>query len=130
VKRALLVLFVIALAGCQGDPTDPLDEFRDAHGRLSGLVTIGPNCPVGDCPTPAEAYRQRKVLVYNAARTRLLHTVDLDARGFYLIDLGPADYVVDIRGVGLDHSKDVPKTVTIKANNVTRLDITIDTGLR
>lgn len=128
-KRSLLILAVL-IAACQGDPTDPLDEFRSSFGRLSGLVTIGPNCPVGDCPTPLEAYRQRKILVYDAAGTRLLHTVDIDTRGFYLIDLRPADYVVDIRGVGIDHSKDVPRTVTIKANIVTRLDIAIDTGLR
>jgi hypothetical protein len=123
VKRALFVLAVM-LAGCQGDPTDPLEEFRDAHGRLSGLVTIQPE------PASVDAYRQRKVLVYDAPGSRLLHTVDLDTRGFYLIDLGPGTYVVDIRGVGLDSSPDVPKTVTIKANVVTRVDIAIDTGVR
>ena len=130
-KRALLILIAV-LAACQGNPTDPFDELRKATGRLSGLVTIYPTCPVEPCPTPAppDVYRQRKILVYDAARTRLLHTVDLDSRGFYLIDLVAGNYVVDINRIGIDRSADVPKTITIKANNVTRLDITIDSGLR
>ena len=131
--KRLLAVVALVLA-CQGNPTDPTDESQKPHGRLSGLVTIGPNCPVErpdqPCPTPPEAYRERKVLVYDAARSRLLHTVDLDTRGFYFIDLVPAGYVVDIKKIGIDRSSDVPKTVTIKANNVTRVDISIDTGLR
>jgi hypothetical protein len=72
----------------------------------------------------------RKILVYDEAHTRLLFTVDIDTQGLYFIDLVPARYLIDFRGLGLDHSDDVPKIVEIHANVVTTLNISIDTGLR
>ncbi len=130
-KRAL-ALALLTLAACQG-PTDPEQDNRP-RGRLAGLVTIGPNCPVEQvgqpCPTPPSAYSLRKILVFDETRSRQLFTVDIDSRGLYAIDLVPGTYVIDIKGVGLDRSSDVPKTITIKANLVTRVDINIDTGLR
>ena len=59
-----------------------------------------------------------------------LATVDIDSQGLYVIDLAPAKYTVDIRKVGIDRSGDVPKVVEIRANTVTKLDISIDTGIR
>lgn len=125
-KRIVLVL--LFSIGCN-NPTDP--EMAMPRGRLSGLVTIGPNCPGPQpCPTPPSAYRERKVLVFNSDRSRLLFTVDIDSMGFYLLDLGAATYVVDIRGIGVDTTRDVPRTVQIRASQVTRVDINIDTGIR
>jgi hypothetical protein len=97
-------------------------------------VKIGPNCPVeqpgNPCPTPPSAYSLRKVLIYDEQKTRLLFTVDIDSQGLYFIDLLPGRYLVDLKRAGLDHSSDVPKVVDIRANVVTALDISIDTGLR
>ncbi len=133
VRTATLIFAFALIAACNHSPTAP-DEASLPHGRLSGLVTIGPNCPVESatqpCPTPPDAYAARKVLVFSKGRASLLFTVDIDSRGFYWIDLAPADYVVDIRGVGIDRSSDVPANVSIKANNITQFDIRIDTGLR
>jgi hypothetical protein len=132
-SRYLIPIGIILQLACHS-PTSPDDARSQTHGRLSGVVTIGPNCPVETvgqpCPTQPSAYALRKVLVYDAQKSRLLFTVDIDSQGFYLIDLLPAKYVVDIKGVGLDRSKDVPATVEIHTNTVTRLDISIDTGLR
>ena len=130
-KRALLLALAIAAFGCES-PTDP-DPLPGNTGRLSGLVTIGPNCPVaqGNCPTPASAYDLRKILVYNAARERLLHTVDIDSRGAFLIDLpAPNTYVIDFRGSAADRTADLPKSVMVRPANVTSLSIAIDTGIR
>jgi hypothetical protein len=97
-------------------------------------VKIGPNCPVeqagNPCPTPPSAYTLRKILVFDEKRTRLLDTVDIDTQGLYFIDLAPARYLVDIKGVGLDRSADVPKVIEIHASSVNTLNISIDTGLR
>jgi len=124
------LLIVIA---CNNSPTDPKNQ-PDVHGRLAGLVTIGPNCPgpstTQPCPTPPSAYTLRKILVYDEQGSRLLHTVDIDTQGLYVIDLAPAKYLVDMKGVGIDRSSDVPKVVDIHANAVTTLNISIDTGLR
>lgn len=132
-KQILGVAALLLLAcGHNNSPTDPLESVRS--GKLVGLVTIGPNCPgpetTNPCPTPPSAYASRKVLVYDAAHTKLLDTVDIDNGGFYSIDLVPNSYTVDLKPNGVDKSADVPKQVTIKANETTRIDIAIDTGIR
>ena len=134
-RRTLALLSFVVLAACHGDsPTSPSDPATLPHGTLEGVVTIGPNCPVetqtNPCPTPPSAYALRKVLVYDQAKTKLLVTVDIDEHGLYLVALTPGKYVVDLKPAGIDRSSDVPANVTIQANNVTKLDIRIDTGLR
>jgi hypothetical protein len=115
-------------------PTSPTDPSSLPHGHLTGVVTIGPNCPVetetNPCPTPPSAYALRKILVFDEKRTRLIATVDIDEHGFYLIALVPGKYVVDLKPAGIDRSGDVPANVTIVNNAQTKLDIRIDTGLR
>ena len=133
VKRTLALLAtLLAFAACNHDsPTEPVLQ---TFGRLSGNVTIGPNCPVeqsnNPCPTPPGAYATRKVQVYDATQSRLLHNVDIDQQGTYLINLAPGDYVVDLKPNGIDKSPDVPAKITIRANLVTKVDIRIDTGIR
>jgi len=132
-RCAIALLIVLAACHDGSSPTEP-DATPAVHGRLSGVVTIGPNCPVetatSPCPTSPGAYEQRKVLVMNEAGTALLHTVDIDSQGAYLVDLPPARYTVDVKKVGVDRASGVPAVVEIKANTVTKLDISIDTGLR
>jgi hypothetical protein len=132
--RRIVVLFVLlAFAGCHGGgPTEP-SSGSGPRGRLAGIVTIGPFCPVTTtqpCPTPPSAFTERKVLVYNEAGTQLLFTVDIDTFGVYLIALQPGRYLIDIKKVGADRSADVPAVVTIEKNLTTPFDIHIDTGIR
>ena len=133
VVRALAFLVILAACHNGDSPTDPAASTQ-AHGRLAGVVTIGPNCPGPEtptpCPTSPDAYAARKVLVYNEARTTLLATVDIDSQGAYVIDLAPAKYTVDVKKAGIDRASGVPAVVEIKANTVTKLDIAIDTGIR
>jgi hypothetical protein len=133
VLRHLIILLIATAFGCHS-PTEPGAGNASVHGRLAGVVTIGPNCPVesttNPCPTQPEAYRLRKILVYNEAKTMLLYVVDIDSQGLYFIDLAPAKYTVDLRGAGIDRSKDLPQTVEIHANAVTTLNVSIDTGIR
>ena|SRR5256885_8956128 len=135
VVRSAIAFFLILTACHNGDsPTDPRSSSSQDYGRLSGVVTIGPNCPgpttTQPCPTPPGAYAERKILVFNEAGSKPIATVDIDSQGLYVIDLAPAKYTVDIRKVGIDRSGDVPKVVEIRANAVTKLDIAIDTGIR
>ena len=133
-KRLAAIAVFLALAACHGSssPTDPAASLP--HGRLSGTVTIGPNCPgpttTAGCPTPPDAYAQRKILVYDAAKTKLINTVDIDSQGLYTILLLPGMYTIDLKRVGIDHTGDLPATVTIQANGTTVLNVNIDTGIR
>ena len=135
-NRVAVALALAVLLACNkgSSPTALSDPASLPHGRLSGVVTIGLNCPVesdtNPCPTPPSAYALRKIVVYDQAKTKLIATVDIDEHGLYLIDLPPAKYLIDLKGAGIDRSGDVPTTVTIQNNVVTKLDINIDTGLR
>jgi hypothetical protein len=128
-----LVLLIALTAGCHS-PTSPDDGTPSQHGRLSGIVTIGPNCPgpqtPNSCPTQPSAYAARKILVYTETKSRLLFTVDIDSQGAYFIDLAPAKYTIDLKPSGIDHTSDLPKVIEIRVNTVTRLDVNIDTGIR
>ncbi len=132
-RPASLLFVVLIVAACSNSPTAPTNQAA-VYGRLAGVVTIGPNCPVEregqPCPTPPSAYTLRKVLVYDEQHAQLLHTVDIDTQGLYSINLAPGKYLVDLQRLGLDRSADVPKVVEIHANSVTSLNIAIDTGLR
>lgn len=130
VKRALLFIS-LALMSCSG-PTETDDSLNRPRGSLTGLVTIGPNCPAAQepCPTPMSAFDDRKVLVFNESRSRMVATVAINGLGFYRVDLLPGKYVVDYKGIGMDRTSDVPKTVSINTFVGTRLDIRVDTGIR
>ena len=131
--RPLIPLLLVAALACHGS-SSPTNPSNQPHGRLAGIVKIGPMCPVeqegSPCPTPPSAYSTRKVLIYDEQRTRILFTVDIDSQGLYVIDLVPGRYVVDLKQNGIDRSGDVPKVVDIHANTVTNVDISIDTGIR
>jgi len=139
-QRSPLAAALLAILIACHSPTSPTDGKSAGgtteHGRLSGIVTIGPNCggPQRDdtpCPTQPSAYAARKILVYNEAKTNLLFTVDIDSQGRYLIDLAaPAKYTVDLKPNGIDRTSDLPKVVEIQPNTVTRVDVNIDTGIR
>ncbi len=119
--------------GCNS-PTAPVDTTAKVYGRLSGLVKIGPICPVeregNPCPTPPSAYAARKILVMDERGTKILFTVDIDGQGLYVIDLAPAKYRIDLKPLGIDRSSELPAVVEIHANSVTTLNVNIDTGLR
>jgi hypothetical protein len=131
VLKSVAVFALLAIA-CGGSPTEPAD--MGPRGLLYGVVTIGPNCPVEQagqpCPPPPDAFKVRKVLVYDEARTKVLFTVDLDSGGSFSISLRPGKYTVDMKPNGIDKTSGVPAVVTITANTDVRLDIQVDTGIR
>ena len=131
--RYVIALAVVVQLGCTS-PTAPVVTTKKVYGRLSGLVKIGPICPVeqenNPCPTPPSAYAARKILVMDEQGTKELFTVDINSQGAYVIDLVPARYLIDLKRAGIDRTSDLPKVVEIQANSVTTLNVSIDTGLR
>jgi hypothetical protein len=136
VAIAIVFLFLVtaSIMACHS-PTSPNDSVTvTEHGRLSGIVTIGPNCPgpetTNPCPTPPSAYAARKILIYNETKSSLLFTVDIDSQGLYVIDLVPAKYTVELKPSGIDKTSELPKVVDVTANSITQLNVNIDTGIR
>lgn len=111
-----------------------VDKLSKQKGVLTGHVTIGPLRPVerpGD-PTdiPPEVYDARKVMVYDRSGKNLVKRVDIGHDGRYRVELPPGVYVVDINRLGIDRSREVPRTIEIRAGEVVTIDIDIDTGIR
>jgi hypothetical protein len=103
------------------------------NGILTGNVTIGPLCPVEPCTvTPdqlAAVYAARRIVVSDAGGSVIAKAVP-DPNTGYTISLKPGNYTVDIMHQGIDRSPVLPKTISIRAGEKIRLDISIDTGIR
>jgi len=102
---------------------------------LQGAVTIGPLVPVVGPgvvePTPGpQVFAERKIVLFDAKGKRELQQVDIQDDGTYLVELLVGTYVVDINRLGIDHGSGLPATVEIRQNQITILDIDIDTGIR
>ena len=48
----------------------------------------------------------------------------------YRVSLPPGSYRAELDRRGIDTSRDLPRTVTVQAGQTTRLDVSIDTGIR
>jgi hypothetical protein len=104
----------------------------NTSGTLAGKVTIGPLCPVEPCTISREqiiaAFAARPITISTAGGT-LVGSVTADPDTGYTISLRPGTYVVDTPHSGVGGSN-LPKTVTIRAGETVRFDISIDTGIR
>jgi hypothetical protein len=106
-------------------------------GFLEGKISIGPICPVEkDPPEPgclptAETYKAYPVSVWTSDGRRKITLLKPSMDGSYKTDLEPGKYLIILetgrRNIG---SSNLPVEVTIKSDNVTTLNIDIDTGIR
>ena len=123
-----IILGIVLAAGCASAPQVP--------GILSGHVDIGPLVPVSRVgvpdPTPSpEMYAAWKIVVLSEDGKRELARVDIGPTGDYQVQLSAGTYVVTakpVSGSGLGAQQ--VQTVNIIQDLTTRLDISIDTGIR
>jgi hypothetical protein len=106
-------------------------------GFLEGKISIGPICPVEkDPPEPgclptAETYKAYPVSVWTSNGRRKIIQINPELDGSYLTDLEPGNYLIILEtGRSNIGSSNLPVEVTIKSDNVTTLNIDIDTGIR
>lgn len=126
-KLLRILLVGLWLAACAPMPKET--------GALQGRVTIGPLVPVVQEgvpePTPApEVYALRQIVIYKTDGKTEVARADINAQGNYEITLPVGTYVVDINRIGIDHAAGLPGEVDIHADQVTVLDVDIDTGIR
>ena len=108
-------------------------------GLLQGRVLVTPTSSVEQPGTEGTLvcsfYDIRKIVIYDESGEELIYTVDIECNADeqyarYRVELEPGVYMIDINRIGVDHSRDVPKIIEIISGFTTRLDITIDTGIR
>lgn len=103
-------------------------------GMLSGVVTIGPVCPVEregvPCDIPPEVYTSRSIIVHSEDGKTEVTRRNFNVDGTYEFSLEPGSYIIDIAKTGIDSSSDLPKEILIKSGEVLELNFDIDTGIR
>lgn len=127
IKILQIILVSLLVAACTPMP--------QASGILRGHVTIGPLVPVqreGEPdPTPApEVYAARQIVIYKTIGKTEVARVEIDTQGNYEIILPVGTYFVDINRIGIDSAAGFPVEVDIIADQITILDVDIDTGIR
>jgi hypothetical protein len=125
----ILFLSLILFAGC--------DKSDGNHGFLSGVISIGPICPVekippdpGCLPT-AETYKAYPVSVYSSDGKTKITQLNPSLDGSYTSEIPDGNYLVILEkpqnNIG---GSNLPATVSINSKDTTKLYINIDTGIR
>jgi hypothetical protein len=82
-------------------------------------------------PTPnPEMYAARQIVIFDQRGQKEIARASINVAGDYEIALPEGTYVVDINHSGIDFAEGLPAQVDIRPNEVARLDIAIDTGIR
>ncbi len=130
-RKLILFLLPVILAACA------LPGGSRPTGTLEGKVTVGPLTPMMrvDQPTatpPPQVFTSRGLAIYKSDGKTLVKRLAFSPDGSYRVDLPEGAYVVDLdhEKNPIEHAGGLPAQVTIKAGQVTRLDVDIDTGIR
>jgi hypothetical protein len=130
-----LVDEIVAMAPPDEPTAIPPPVPAQPLGYLEGQVSIGPLQPVERVgvppPTPSPAVCTSRGLLVSATDTgAAVVQFALQRDCTYRVALPPGSYRVELDRHGIEFSKDLPRTVTITAGQTTRLDLSIDTGIR
>lgn len=139
--RALLGVSLVAgvslLAACAAlhAATSPAPSESGDVGYLEGQVTIGPLRPVERVgvppPTPPpELCASLGLIVADADGVTEVARFSPRPDCSYRVALKPGGYVVRFAAGGLRRARNLPATVQIEGGKTTRLDVSIDTGIR
>jgi hypothetical protein len=129
-----LLLGMLMISGCldTDGATVPGAKEKSQQGILAGAIMRSPTCPVQrvNVPCPPEPASGAKILVLMPAGKQV-RSVAADREGKYSVTLPAGSYRIESEPLqGLEFTRDLPTTVSVTAGGETRLDITIDTGMR
>ncbi len=111
-------------------PTAFEKRGASAEGVVKGKVSIGPLCPVEPCPdSQRDVYSSREVVLQ--PRSGSVTRIRLRSDGGFESKVALGAYTVSLTDCFfLGCSRALPRVVTVEADKVTQLDISIDTGIR
>jgi hypothetical protein len=99
-------------------------------GLIKGKFTIGPLCPVAPCrASTANPYKTRALIIKN--ENGRAWNIPLDTNGSFMFNAPVGKYVLDLTDctfIGCKRS--LPKTINLTKNQITDININIDTGIR
>ncbi|MDP4290108.1 MAG: hypothetical protein Q8908_03420 [Bacteroidota bacterium] len=112
--------------------------MMSGEGVLKGKISIGPLCPVEtipplpQCLPTRDTYNAWATAVWTTDKTRKITTIIPNLDGTYMVDLPSGNYIVDFASVQTNRfgAGNLPALITIDDKDTTKLDISIDTGIR
>ncbi len=124
----LLAVIVIAAAACgSGDSATPTPI---AQGTLAGVVTIGPLCPVEPCNSTVNPYPGHEIVVRDL-EGQFAAAAELNDDGTFTVSVPAGDYEISMEPCEyLGCRFGVATPVAVRSNDVTNVEIDIDTGIR
>jgi hypothetical protein len=125
----ILILTLMCVNGCHKSDNEP--------GYLAGIISIGPLCPVErippdpSCLPTAETYKAYPVSVYTSDGEKKMSLLNPLLDGSFTCDLPPGKYKVVLdKPQNFIGSSNLPVGISIVSMDTTKLNITIDTGIR
>jgi hypothetical protein len=70
------------------------------------------------------------VYIKDAQSSTTIQTLNSDSAGYFLANLKPGNYTVEIAKQGIANDKNGPHQITIIAGQTTTIEIMVDTGIR
>ena len=79
----------------------------------------------------AESYAEYPLIILIRDEKKEIARVTADANGNYRLALPPGDYILDVQGrPPKGHVRAKPQRFTVTSNQIVRVDMDIDTGIR
>lgn len=78
----------------------------------------------------SETYAEYPLIIVSRDRKKEIARVTANRNGNYRVELPPGDYVLDVQGRAPGHLRATPQLFTVVSNQIVRIDMDIDTGIR
>lgn len=121
----VLVLEVLAMAACNGQPAAPIPRSG-----VEGTVVWGPACPVSRAGSPCpDRPWQGKVQALELDAVTIVGTVSTDEAGTFSMELPPGGYLITpITPDGPPTTK--LRRLTVTEGAFTSVELRVDSGIR
>ncbi|MFZ2149575.1 MAG: hypothetical protein WAV15_00225 [Minisyncoccia bacterium] len=116
---------------------EPQDEKEnppktDAKSGVTGIVTTSPTCPVERIPQEPGCEPRpysTSINIIKEGDTKIIKTIESDARGEFSVDLVPGSYILRAENEGI-FPRCNELTVEVKSGKYTKTEMSCDTGIR
>jgi carboxypeptidase family protein len=132
VQRVLVPILILTLAVLAACARPPAAGSDDELGTIRGRVMLAPTCPVQstESPCPGRPLAGVPVRVLDAEGGEVRASAVSDDHGAFTIEVGPGTYLLTA-SIQDDPARSIsPVRVVVRAGEVVRSDVLVDSGIR
>jgi hypothetical protein len=124
-KCLIAVCTFSVVAGMASEPSG----FVEGHLKILSSKEV--ELADGNAPAiTAQNYAQYPLIILTQDGKKEIARVTADGNGNYRTALPPGDYVLDVKRRAQGHVRAKPQRFTVVSNQIVRVDVNIDTGVR